>query len=192
MTLLPSDMTSASYNKSTELYTVTNAAGQTFQMTEESFDEFITKMDTTIQDLGLFRDRLLQGTVITLREGWNEDYLSMGAIQEVDALSLQLGTFDDALELQEAYRTVYYPSRAEQLDRVYHGLDTGRVISQDIKESYLTSEGDVTADVTSIQSEFDSRGGPSMGDVEDIRSENQGGDDGEPGAEGEEEEPRML
>jgi hypothetical protein len=195
MTLLPSDMASASYSQSTEMYTVTDSAGQRFQMTEESFDEFISKMDLTLQDLGLFRDRLLQGTVVTIREGWNQDYLNMGAIQEVDALNLQLGTFDDAVELQEAYRTVFYPSRAEQLDRVYHGLDTGRVISQDIKVSYLESDGNVTADVSSIQGEFDSRGGGlSESDVEDVRGENEGTDE-EPGTEGDpgtEDEPRQL
>lgn len=189
---------SASYSKSTDLYSVTNhATGQTVQMTEESFDEFITKMDTTIQDLGLFRDRILEGTVVTIRESWNQDYLSMGAMQEVDAQNLKLGSFDDALELQEAYRTVFYPSRAEQLDRVFHGLDTGRVVSQDIKTSYLENDGNITADVVNIQSEFDSSGGNiTAGDVDEARSENTRGSDmpatGQQPAPGTEEQPRVL
>ena len=182
------------------MYTVTDSSGQKFQMTEESFEEFISKMDTTIQDLGLFRDRLLEGTVVTLREGWNQDYMSMGAVQEVDALNLRLGGFDDALELQEAYKTVFYPSRAEQLDRVFHGLDTGRVISEDIKTSYLENDGNITADVVNIQSEFDSRdSGISAADVDEARSENDRGTDmpatgTEPGAEepGSDEQPRQL
>ncbi|MEV3939290.1 hypothetical protein AB0K52_25330 [Glycomyces sp. NPDC049804] len=193
----------ASYDASEGLYTVTNTAtNQTTQMTEESFDEFISKMDTTIQDLGLFRNRVLDGTVVTIRESWNQDYLSMGAMQEVDALNLKLGGFDDALELQEAYRTVFYPSRAEQLDRVVHGLDTGRVVSEDIKNSYLENDGNVSADVVNIQSEFDSKaGGITAGDVDEARSENTRGNDmpatgNQPGADGTgtgtEEQPRVL
>jgi hypothetical protein len=175
MTLADPDAYLASYSESTNLYTVTDTTtGQRVEMTEESFDEFISKMDTTIQDLGYFRDKLLSGTVVTIRESWNQDYLSMGAMQEVDATNLKLGGFDDAIELQEAYRTVFYPSRAEQLDRVYHGLDTGRVISQDIKTSYIENDGDISADVTSVQNEFDHRGsGINASDVDDVRTENQ-------------------
>jgi hypothetical protein len=195
MTLADPDSYSATYSESTNLYTVTNSAtGQRVEMTEESFDEFISKMDTTIQDLGYFREKLLSGTVVTIRESWNQDYLSMGAMQEVDALNLKLGGFDDALELQEAYRTVFYPSRAEQLDRVYHGLDTGRVISEDIKTSYIESDGDVSADVVNVQNEFDNRGsGIDKDDVEEVRTENDRGTDmpagDQPGAE---EPPPML
>ncbi|THV22037.1 hypothetical protein [Glycomyces paridis] len=193
MTLLPEDMASASYSKQTKLYTVTDSTGQTFQMTEESFDEFISKMDTTISDLGLFRDKLMQGTVVSVRENWNNDYLSMAAFQDVDAVNLQLGTFDDAVELQEAYRTVYYPTRAEQLDRVYHGLDTGRVVSQDIKTSYLENDGNVSDDLGTVQNEFNNNGGITQTDVEDVRSENDGnaGTDGEATEEGEEEPPML-
>lgn len=168
-----------SYSESSSLYSVTNAStGQTVQMTEESFDEFISKMGSTIEDLGYFRDKLLSGTVVTIRESWNQDYLSMGAMQEVDALNLKLGGFDDAVELQEAYKTVFYPSRAEQLDRVFHGLDTGRVVSEDIKTSYIESDGDVSADVVNIQGEFDSNNnGINETDVDDVRSENDRGTD---------------
>jgi hypothetical protein len=175
MTLADPDAYLASYSESTNLYTVTDTTtGQRVEMTEESFDEFISKMDTTIQDLGYFRDKLLSGTVVTIRESWNQDYLSMGAMQEVDATNLKLGGFDDAIELQEAYRTVFYPSRAEQLDRVYHGLDTGRVISQDIKTSYIENDGDISADVVNVQNEFDNRGsGINASDVDDVRTENQ-------------------
>jgi hypothetical protein len=179
MTLADPDAYLASYSESSSLYSVTNTAtGQTVQMTEESFDEFITKMDSTIQDLGYFRDKLLGGTVVTIRESWNQDYLSMGAMQEVDATNLKLGGFDDAVELQEAYRTVFYPSRAEQLDRVYHGLDTGRVISEDIKTSYIENDGAISADVVNVQNEFDNRGsGINESDVDDVRSENDRGTD---------------
>lgn len=191
----PTSMSSASYSASTDLFTVTDKSGKTWEMTEESFDEFITKMGTTIEDLGIFRSKLLDGTVVSVRENWNQDYLSMGAFQEVDALSPKFGGFDDAIELQEAYRTVFYPSRAEQLDRVYHGLDTGRVISEDIKTSYLENDGNISADVVSVQNEFDSRGNNiTETDVEDVRSENDRGGDMPPtGTEpGTEDQPRVL
>lgn len=196
MTLADPDAYLASYSESTNLYTVTDTTtGQRVEMTEESFEEFISKMDTTIQDLGYFRDKLLSGTVVTIRESWNQDYLSMGAMQEVDATNLKLGGFDDALELQEAYRTVFYPSRAEQLDRVYHGLDTGRVISQDIKTSYIENDGDISADVVNVQNEFDNRGsGINASDVDEVRTENQRESElpGTGNESGSEEPPPML
>lgn len=197
MTLLDSGSGyTASYSTSSDLYSVTdNATGQTVQMTEESFDEFISKMGTTIDDLDTFRAQLLSGSTVVTRP-YTESYPQAGYYQaEIDTQNLKLGGFDDALELQEAYRTVFYPSRAEQLDRVFHGLDTGRVVSQDIKTSYLENDGNVTADVVSIQSEFDSSGGSiTAGDVDEARSENERGSDmpatgNEPGSE---EQPRVL
>lgn len=197
MTLLDSGSGyTASYSTSSDLYSVTDTAtGQTVQMTEESFDEFINKMGTTIDDLDTFRAQLLSGSTVVTRP-YTESYPQAGYYQaEIDTQNLKLGGFDDALELQEAYRTVFYPSRAEQLDRVFHGLDTGRVVSQDIKTSYLENDGNVTADVVSIQSEFDSSGGSiTAGDVDEARSENERGSDmpatgNEPGSE---EQPRVL
>jgi hypothetical protein len=82
-----------------------------------------------------------------------------------------------------------------------HGLDTGRVVSQDIKESYLENDGNVSADVVNIQSEFDSSSGHiTAGDVDEARSENERGanmpatgDESGTGADtGTEEQPRVL
>ncbi|WP_133884160.1 hypothetical protein [Glycomyces sp. NRRL B-16210] len=196
MTLLPDGMASASYDSSTDLYTVTDNSGQRFEMTEESFDEFITKMDSTISDLDNFRSRLLGGTVVTIREGWNQDYLSTAAIQDIDAVNPKFGGFDDAIELQEAYRTVFYPSRTEQLDRVYHGLSTGRDVSADIKVSYLETDDESEASLNDVQSGFDSRGGVTDHEVDEVRQDNERGGDGtgaDPGAEGEaEDEPPTM
>jgi hypothetical protein len=174
LALPPEDMASASYSQSTNLYTVTDSSGQRFEMTEESFDEFISSMETTLGYLGDFRAQLLNGSTVSVRP-YIEEYPQAGSyVAEVDTLNLKLGGFDDAIELQEAYRTVFYPSRAEQLDRVYHGLDTGRVISQDIKTSYLENDGDISADVVNVQNEFNSRGGDiSASDIDDVRTENE-------------------
>jgi hypothetical protein len=179
MTLADPDAYLASYDSSERLYTVKNTTtGQTVQMTEESFNEFINKMDTTIQDLDTFRAQLLSGSTVVTRP-YSEDYPQAGYYQaQIDTLNPKFGTFDDAIELQEAYRTVFYPSRTEQLDRVFHGLNTGRVISEDIKNSYLESDGNVSADVVNIQNEFDSKGGTiSASDVEEAREENESGRD---------------
>ncbi|MFG3341975.1 hypothetical protein [Glycomyces sp. NPDC048151] len=174
MTLLEAGY-SASYDASEGLYAVTNTAtGQTTQMTEESFDEFITKMGTTIDDLGSFRTQLLSGSTVVTRP-YAEAYPQAGYYQaEIDTQNPKFGGFDDALELQAAYRTVFYPTRAEQLDRVFHGLDTGRVVSEDIKNSYIENDGNVSADVVNIQGEFDTKGGSiTAGDVDEARADNE-------------------
>ncbi|WP_205324351.1 hypothetical protein [Glycomyces sp. YM15] len=186
----------ASYDASENLYSVTNTStGQTTQMTEESFDEFFGKMGATIEDLATFREQLLGGSIVVTRP-YTEAYPQAGYYQaEIDTQNPKFGGFDDALELQEAYRTGFYPTRAEQLDRVYHGLDTGRVVSEDIKNSYIENDGNVSADVVTIQSEFDTKGGGiTANDVEEARSENDGSNNmpatgDEPGSE---EPPPML
>jgi hypothetical protein len=159
MTLLPEDMGGGAVQNTDGTYTVTDSSGTRFQMTEESFDEFISQMGLTLSDLEFYRSQVLGGSVVRLREGANPEYMNSGSLREVDTVNLPFGGFDDAVELQEAYRTVFYPGRAEQIDRVAHGLNTGKVISEDIKTTYLESDGNVNASVVSIQSEFNERGG---------------------------------
>lgn len=197
MTLLPEDMGGGAVRNSDGSYTVTDSSDQQFRMTEESFDEFISKMGLSIQDLDTYRSQVMGGSVIRFREGPNPEAISAANFRAVDTVNVPFGTFDDAVELAEAYKGTFYPSRAEQLDRVFHGLDTGRVISEDIKVSYLESDGNVSADVNSVQSEFDSRGGGiSENDVNDVRNDNDADEPGatEPGADtetpGSDEEPR--
>jgi hypothetical protein len=195
MTLLDAGYT-ASYDASENLYSVTNTStGQTTQMTEESFDEFLVKMGTTIEDLGTFRAQVLSGSAVVTRP-YTESYPQAGYYQaEIDTQNPKFGGFDDALELQAAYRTVFYPTRAEQLDRVFHGLDTGRVVSEDIKNSYIENDGNVSADVVNIQSEFDTKGGSiTAGDVDEARAENEGNNETPTTGDGSgsEEPPPML
>ncbi|RRR99084.1 hypothetical protein [Glycomyces terrestris] len=173
MTLLPEDMGGGAVQNRDGSYTVTDSSGTRFQMTEESFDEFISKMGLTLDDLEIYRSQVMGGSVVRLREGANPELLSGSSFRTVDTVNVPFGGFDDAIELAEAYRTVFYPGRAEQIDRVFHGLDTGRVISEEIKTGYLESDGEVNASVASVQSEFDSRGnGISTSDVEDVRDDN--------------------
>lgn len=175
MTLLPEDMGGGAVQNTDGTYTVTDSSGTRFQMTEESFDEFISQMGLTLSDLEFYRSQVLGGTVVRLREGANPEYMNSGSLREVDTVNLPFGGFDDAKELQEAYRTVFYPTRAEQIDRVAHGLNTGKIISEDIKTSYLESDGDISASVTSIQSEFNTRGGGiTEADVTEAREDNTG------------------
>jgi hypothetical protein len=196
LALPPEDMASASYSESTNLYTVTDSSGQRFEMTEESFNEFIVSMGMTVSDLGVFRSKLIGGSTVETRF-YAESYPQAGAYTaEVDLVNLKLGGFEDAIALQEAYKTVFYPTRTEQLDRVYHGLETGLVISEDIKTSYIENDGEVTADVVSVQSEFENRGGGlSERDVEEAREENAHGSEEAPAGEqpaATEEQPEML
>ncbi|SDE42391.1 hypothetical protein SAMN05216270_12111 [Glycomyces harbinensis] len=210
MTLLPEEMDGSytAVQNTDGSFTVTTDTNQQFRMTEESFDEFISKMGLTIQDLDGYRSQVLGGSVIRLREGMNPEYISAGSFRTVDTVNVPFGTFDDAVELAEAYKGTFYPSRAEQLDRVFHGLDTGRVVSEDIKVSYLESDGNVSADVVSIGSEFDTRGSVSENEVTEVQEENSeeeppasdaetpGSDTGATGSEsetpGSEDEPRTT
>lgn len=193
MTLLPEDMGGGAVQNTDGTYTVTDSSGTRFQMTEESFDEFISQMGLTLSDLEFYRSQVLGGTVVRLREGANPEYMNSGSLREVDTVNLPFGGFDDARELQEVYRTVFYPSRAEQIDRVAHGLNTGKVISEDIKTSYLESDGDISASVTSIQSEFSTRGGGiTEADVNEAREDSPGGTTEAPPAAGDDEQPDLL
>jgi len=191
MTLLPEDMGGGAVQNTDGTYTVTDSSGTRFQMTEESFDEFISQMGLTLSDLEFYRSQVLGGSVVRLREGANPEYMNSGSLREVDTVNLPFGGFDDAKLLAEAYRTITYPGRAEQLDRVAHGLNTGKVISEDIKTSYLENDGEISASVTSIQNEFNTRGGGiTESDVEEVRGDNPAGGQEEPAPEGE--EPGML
>jgi hypothetical protein len=183
MTLLPMDMAGGAVRNADGSFTVTDSAGTQFQMTEGSFDEFISKMGLTIQDLDMYRSQVMGGSVVRLREGASPAYISPSSFSTVDTVNVPFGDFDDARELAEAYKGTFYPSRAEQLDRVYHGLDTGRVVSEDIKISYMESDGDVTADITSVQGGFDSRGGVSENEVTEVANENAEDETSTPGTE---------
>lgn len=184
-------------------YTITSGSGDRFQMTAESFEEFASGMGLTIDDLGYYRDQVFGGSVTRLREGASPEYLNSGSLRDVDTVNLPFGTFDDALLIAEAYKTVLYPSRAEQIDRVYHGLDTGRVVSEDIKVSYIEGDGNVTADITTVGNEFDTRETTiTSSEVDEAHSENNEptgeepppGQDTEPGQDpaSDTEQPEML
>jgi len=196
MTLLPEDMGGGAVQNRDGSYTVTDSSGTRFQMTEESFDEFISGMGLTLDDLEFYRGQVMGGSVVRLREGANPEYMNSGSLRDVDTVNLPFGGFDDAKELAEAYRTIYYPSRAEQIDRVSHGLNTGKAISEDIKTSYLQSDGNVTASVTTIGSDFDTRGGGiTENDVNEARGQNESGPGEIPAGDepaGEDDELEML
>ncbi|GAA2265968.1 hypothetical protein GCM10009853_019000 [Glycomyces scopariae] len=196
MTLLPEDMGGGAVQNRDGSYTVTDSSGTRFQMTESSFDDFISEMGLTVSDLEFYRSQVMGGSVVRLREGANPEYMNSGSLRDVDTVNLPFGGFDDAKELAEAYKSVVYPTRAEQIDRVAHGLNTGKVISEDIKTTYLQSDGNVTASVTSIGSEFDTRGGGlTENDVNEAREDNTRGSDDAPPADapaGDDEQPGML
>ncbi|MEU5875808.1 hypothetical protein AB0A73_30130 [Glycomyces sp. NPDC047369] len=191
--MLPEDMGGGAVQNRDGSYTVTDSSGTRFQMTEESFDEFISGMDLTMNDLEFYRSQVLGGTVVRVREGANPEYMNSGTLRDVDTVNLPFGGFDDAKLIAEAYKSVTYPGRAEQIDRVFHGHETGRVISEEIKVGYLEGDGAVTASVTSIQSEFDSRGNTiTERDVADARGENAEAEPTETETAPEDDRPDML
>ncbi|MCH7232594.1 hypothetical protein L0U85_17290 [Glycomyces sp. L485] len=174
MNLLPADMAGGAVQNRDGTYTVTDSSGQRFQMTEESFEEFIGGMGVTLDDLNIYRSMVTGGQVTRPREGAYPGVFNPGMFEQVDTTTLKFGGFDDALELQQVYKETFYPSRAEQLDRIYHGLDTGRVISEEIKEGYLNADGNVSADVENVSNEFDtSGGGLTENDVTEVQQQNE-------------------
>ncbi|WP_335990282.1 hypothetical protein [Glycomyces sp. MUSA5-2] len=196
MTLLPEDMGGGAVQNRDGSYTVTDSSGTRFQMTEESFNDFISDMGLTLSDLEYYRSQVLGGTVVRLSEHANPEYMNSGSLRDVDTVNLPFGGFDDAKELAEAYKSIVYPTRAEQIDRVAHGLNTGKIISEDIKTSYLESDGDITASVTTIGNDFDTRGGGiTEADVNQAREDNTRGSEDAPSADqpaGDDEPTEML
>jgi hypothetical protein len=142
--------------------------------TESAFEEFISGMGLTLQDLDVTRNMLTRGELTSIR-GANFDYMDQSSFERVDAINLKLGDFDDAEELREAYREIFYKERALQVDRIYHSYDTGKVVSEDILENYTDTDGNIAADVSLVGNEFDAGDGPTETDVEDIREDNEEG-----------------
>ncbi|GAB3236719.1 hypothetical protein GCM10027447_35300 [Glycomyces halotolerans] len=145
--------------------TVTVGTGsESVTMTTEAFDEFISKMESTITDLGYTKSMVTNHEVVRIRG--ELDFIPDPAMfQRVDALNLKLGTFDDAKELAEVYRENFYKGKADQIERIYHGYDTGKVVSEEIATSYVDEDGNVAADITTVDSGFDTNEGIDDSDV---------------------------
>lgn len=134
-------------------YTVTDSAGNQIVVDEEALRELTGSLGTIQTDLESTRDLVTNGNLTRIRS-MTFHLMPDFQFEQVDALNLKLGGFDDALELQEAYRENFYKGKADQVERINHGYATGQEVSRDIMQNYLDEDGNVQADVALVGSEF--------------------------------------
>lgn len=147
-------------------YTVTNnASGNQIVVDEEALAGLTSNLETIQSDLEGTRDLVTNGNLTRIRS-MTFHLMPDIQFQQVDALNLKLGGFDDALELQEAYRENFYKGKADQVERIHHGYVTGQQVSRDITQNYLDEDGNVEADVNLVESQFANNDGISESEVE--------------------------
>ncbi len=132
--------------------------GKLILVDEDAVSNLSTKLAGIQTELTDTRELVTNGNLTRIK---SITFAMMPDIQfaQVDALNLKLGGFDDALELQEAYRENFYKGKADQIERINHGYATGEQVSRDIMSNYLDEDGNVSADVDQIGSGFANSGG---------------------------------
>lgn len=132
--------------------------GKLILVDEDAVSNLSAKLANIQTDLTDTRELVTNGDLTRIRSA---SFAMMPDIQfeQVDALNLKLGGFDDALELQKAYRENFYKGKAEQVERINHGYATGEQVSRDIMANYLDEDGNVAADVEQVESQFSSNDG---------------------------------
>lgn len=118
---------------------------------EDAITQFTTRAVTTLTDLDTARGVLTQGNTNFLA---GLPFLGDTAFAQIDAQNLKLGTFPEAQALAEAYLENFYKSSADQVERIYHGIGTGKTVAGDTISAYLDEDGNVTADMSALEGEF--------------------------------------
>jgi hypothetical protein len=138
-------------------YTVTTQNTQ-IVVDEQALRDLTGSLENIETDLAGTRDLVTNGNLTRIR---SMTFHLMPDIQfeQVDALNLKLGGFDDAIELRDAYRENFYKGKADQIERINHGYATGRQVSQEIMQNYLDEDGNVQADVNLVESQFANNNG---------------------------------
>ena len=134
---------------------------------EDALDVFAANASTTLTELDEARSIMTGGNL-----GPVAGYALVPDIvfSQIDAQQLKTGAFPEAVALTEAYLEHFYKSGADQVERIYHGIDTGKSIAGDSMAAYLDSDGNVAADVNAIDSEFTSGGALTQADLADLQS----------------------
>ncbi|WP_157930732.1 hypothetical protein [Glycomyces xiaoerkulensis] len=151
---------------------VSSTDGRIIVADEDALDELGISLSDIESELEGTRDLVTNGNLTRVR---GATFAMMPQIQfeQVDALNLKLGTFDDAEEVRNLYRENVYLGRAEQVERIANGYAVGRQVTEEIKTEYVNNDGDVAADINQINSEFDSTEGISESEVQEVQSENE-------------------
>jgi hypothetical protein len=123
---------------------------------EDAIAQFTTRTVSTLTDLGTARGVLTQGNTNFIA---GVPFMSDSVFAQIDAQNLKLGTFPEAQALAEAYLENFYKSSADQVERIYHGIGTGKTVAGETISAYLDSDGNVTADMSALEGEFTSAGG---------------------------------
>ncbi|GAB3645219.1 hypothetical protein [Glycomyces tarimensis] len=153
--------------------------GKLILVDEDAVSNLSTKLAGIQTELDDTRQLVTGGDLTRIRSA-TFAFMPQIQFEQVDALNLKLGGFDDALELQEAYRENFYKGKAQQIERIHHGYATGEQVSRDIMTNYLDEDGNVEADVTQVGSGFESSGGITESDVNEADDLPAGqGDDGD-------------
>lgn len=123
---------------------------------EDALAAFTSRTGLTLEDLEPVRSLVTGGNLANVPQfGQYGDV----QFQSIDAQNLKVGSFPEARALAEAYFQNFYKDSADQVERVYHGIDTGKIVAPDTMASYLDSDGNIAADVTTVGSEFQSATG---------------------------------
>lgn len=123
---------------------------------EDAIAMFTTRAGTTLTDLGTARSVLTNGDMSLLA---GVPFLGDSMFSQIDAQNLKLGGFPEAQALLEAYRENFYKGSADQVERIYHGIGTGKTVADETMTAYLDSDGNVSADMSALAGEFTSAGG---------------------------------
>lgn len=119
---------------------------------EDAFDVFAVKTSSSLTDLDEARSVLTQGDLGSVAGlGLVNDLV----FSRIDAQRLRVGGFPEAEALTTAYFEHFYKPGAEAVERVWHGIDTGKTVATDTMAAYVDADGNVAADVTALTSEFD-------------------------------------
>jgi hypothetical protein len=123
---------------------------------EDAIAMFTTNAGTTLADLGTARSVLTHGDMNLLA---GVPFLGDSMFAQIDAQNLKLGAFPEAQALVEAYRENFYKASADQVERIYHGIGTGKTVAGETMTAYLDSDGNVSADMSTLAGEFTTAGG---------------------------------
>jgi hypothetical protein len=123
---------------------------------EDAINQFTTRAVTTLTDLETARGVLTQGNTNFVA---GLPFIGDTVFAQIDAQNLKLGAFPEAQALAEAYFENFYKAGADQVERIYHGIGTGKTVASDTITAYLDEDGNVTADISALAGEFTSADG---------------------------------
>jgi hypothetical protein len=123
---------------------------------EDAITQFTTRAVTTLTDLETARSILTHGNTNAIA---GLPFIGDSVFAQIDAQNLKLGAFPEAQALAEAYRENFYKSSADQVERIYHGIGTGKTVAGETVMAYLDEDGNVSADMSALAGEFTSAGG---------------------------------